>query len=117
MSFIEIVQAFPDETKTSLKISALVAYTLHVLLLNFSKDYKKRLSLSEQSLVAFFRLKQKRRYLQRSKYWGVLGVSLWLFYFPGIGCWRIERVHVYNEEEREKMRTLHQYMSMVEDDL
>lgn len=53
ISFGRIVQIFLDGMANCLKCSALVAYPMSVVLLNFSKAYKKRLMQIGHSLVAF----------------------------------------------------------------
>lgn len=50
---VRFVQVFSDKTATSLISSALVAYPAHVVLLNFSEEYKKKLIQSKQSLLEF----------------------------------------------------------------
>lgn len=60
-SFVRFVQIFSEQTVTSLKSSALVAFPVHLVLLSFGKEYKKRLIQSGHSVVAFLPSKAVRR--------------------------------------------------------
>lgn len=60
-SFILFVQIWSDETATSLKSSALIAQSVHAMLLIFSKRYKTKLIHSAHPLRAFLPGETKKR--------------------------------------------------------
>lgn len=59
-SLAGVVKLFSTKTSTSLKSATLVAFPVHVVKLNFGKEYKKRLIQSRYSLVGYVPVELKR---------------------------------------------------------
>lgn len=75
-SFVRFVQILSVKTAKRLKSSVLVADQVHVVLLNFVKEYKKSLIQSRHDSMAYFRLKLKRVNVRKGRYQGTLRISM-----------------------------------------
>lgn len=112
-SFIWVVQIFSDKTARSLKSSALVTCPVHAEVLNFSKEYRKRLIPIEHSLLALLPVdtekSEDRREAEMRAPW--IGIQ---FSTPQVLDDEASTQGTCDTEETDrKMRTLHQSMPMV----
>lgn len=73
MSLVGFLETFSDETATSLKVPAQVGYLVHMVVLNFSKEYKKRIIKDGQFLVTLRPFATNKSELMREADSGGLG--------------------------------------------
>lgn len=117
-SIVGFIQTFSYKAVTSSKISALHACSVHVMLLNFRKEYKRRLVQNEHSLVTFVPDETENSESMTKADIGGLRKSLYCY----------SMLHVLNGEElilltsdtegRERtMETLHKSTHMARNDL
>lgn len=99
-SLVGFVQIFPDKAAASLKCSVPVAYPMHVALLNFSQEYKKRLFKCWHSLVAFFFVGTEKSEGAREVDIWCLKISIWIFHVLDLGCCRINTDQLWSRGER-----------------
>lgn len=69
-SFLGFVELVSNKAATNLKRSAIVAYSVHTVLLDFSKEHKVRLIQSKQNIVAFVPVETKKRGVVKEAYIG-----------------------------------------------
>lgn len=78
-----------DKTVTGLESSVLVAYSVHVVLLNISRGYKTRQIQYGHILVEFFPSETKMRNSLRRWYWRGSSMRIWELLVQFTECWKL----------------------------
>lgn len=118
ISFVGFVQIISNRTVTKLKSSALVAYQVHVVLLNINEEYKKRLIQCEHRSVEFLPVEIEK--CEGMRYADIGGSRESVYVYSTSQVLDAEesvQVASGTKGRERKMCTLHRLMRMVVDDL